>query len=199
MIRRPAIRCSSASQRRFPSSSARSWSLSRSSRRKSWLWASARSLAGVNWCCCNSLSSRPSSWAKPGRRALPRNSFNSSACRSSNARKTMTRPSSVKNFGGATFKLFEDELREPLEGKNVQPRVAGQVESSASNWRSSWNVACLGASKISGAPSGFFCQRGADFREAAEGFAAAGGAEEKARLHDYFHAKPPGRKGIYCE
>ena len=36
---------------------------------------------------------------------------------------------------------------------------------------------------------GIFAQRGADFREAAEGLAAAGGAEEKARLHAGFSRK----------
>ena len=41
--------------------------------------------------------------AKPGRRALWRNNFNSSSWRNSNARKTMTRPSSDKSSGGVTF------------------------------------------------------------------------------------------------
>ena len=36
---------------------------------------------------------------------------------------------------------------------------------------------------------GIFAQRSADFREAAEGLAAAGGAEEKARLHGRFLAQ----------
>ena len=50
-------------------------------------------------------------------------------------------------------------------------------------------MACLGASRISGGPSGSLAQGGADFREAAEGLAAAGGAEEKARLHGKFSRK----------
>ncbi len=77
-------------------------------------------------------------------------------------------------------------------------RVKPEISPSASNWRSSWNVACLGASKMSGGPSGASRQGGAHFGETAEGLAAAGGAEEKARLHGrIFTQQLRRRKEIY--
>ena len=66
--------------------------------------------------------------------------------------------------------------------------------------RSSWNVACLGASKISGGPSATFAQGRADFGQAAERLAAAGGAEKETRLHTgFFVQSRAGRKAIYLK
>ena len=97
----------------------------------------------------------------------------------------------VQLVGRRHRQLFQNKSRQPVERKNMQPRVAGTTPSPASNWRSSWNVACLGASRTSGGPSGHCLQRGADFGKAAERLAAAGGTEEKARLHAGFFAQSP--------
>ena len=47
----------------------------------------------------------------------------------------------------------------------------------------------LGGEQNQWRAGGIFPQRGADFRQTAEGLAAAGGAEEKARLHGLFSRK----------
>ena len=78
----------------------------------------------MNWCCCNSLSNRLSSCAKPGRRALPPEQFQFILVPQQQRAQNHDAAFVGKNFGGATFKFFENELREPLEGKNVQPREA---------------------------------------------------------------------------
>ena len=81
--------------------------------------------------------------------------------------------------------MVEGELREPLEGKDSQARVALKRivrEQLAFELKRG----LFGCEKNQRSAFGIFGQCGTHFREAAEGLAAAGGAEEKARLHDLF-------------
>src|ERR1017187_143863 len=99
--------------------------------------------------------------------------------------------------GSARGQLFKDEFCQPVEGKNLQPREAG-------NFRVGEQLAfelergLLGRKQNQRRAVGRGAQGGTDLGETSERLAAAGGAEEKARLHGgKFHAKAQRRKGIY--
>ncbi len=80
------------------------------------------------------------------------------------------------------LQLSEDELRETLEGKDVEARVAGDGgvgEKLALQLISG----LLGGEEEQGRPVGRGGEGGANFGEAAKRLAGAGGAEEEARLH----------------
>jgi hypothetical protein len=90
-------------------------------------------------------------------------------------------------FGAQKFrrrdaKLAEDKPGETLERKNLQARVAGER---ATGEQLSFQLKCrlFGRKKNERITGGIFGQCGTHFGEAAEGLAAAGGAEEKVRLH----------------
>jgi phosphomannomutase len=92
------------------------------------------------------------------------------------------------------MQLFKDELGQSVKRENMEPRVAGnfaggqqltlQLEGSLLGGQQDERRAIRGCG-----------QRGPHFGEAAKGFAAAGGAKEKTRLHSVsFPAKPHRRK-----
>jgi hypothetical protein len=84
--------------------------------------------------------------------------------------------------------LVENKLREPLEGKDLQTRIAGERiirEQLAFELKRG----LFGCKKNQRTAFGIFDQCGTCFREAAEGFAAASGTKEKSRLHDLFSRK----------
>jgi hypothetical protein len=79
-------------------------------------------------------------------------------------------------------------LREAFERQNLQARESLQR---GIGEQLPFELKCrlLGREKNERCAFGIFFERGADFSEAAEGFAAAGGAEEKSRLHGLFSRK----------
>ena len=90
-------------------------------------------------------------------------------------------------FGGKQFRrrdveFFKNELCQPVEGKNLQPREAGNLPGFE---QLAFELKCglFRREKDQWLTGGIAGQCGTDFGEAAESFAAAGGAEEKARLH----------------
>jgi hypothetical protein len=93
-------------------------------------------------------------------------------------------------FGGQEFRrremeFFKNKTREPVEGKNLQPREAGNFfigEQLAFELKRG----LLGREQNQRRTIGRLRQRGADSGEAAEGLAAAGGPEEESRLHAAF-------------
>ncbi len=92
------------------------------------------------------------------------------------------RPSSLKNFGGGDAEFVQDESGEPLEGKDLQARVAverGVREQLAFKLKRG----LFGREQNQRRAFRRGPQAGADFGQTAEGLAAAGGAEKKARLH----------------
>jgi len=94
----------------------------------------------------------------------------------------------TQEFRRGDAQRIEDELRQPLEGENVQARVAlerrvrqqlaFELEGGLFGRKQNQGLALRGAG-----------ERGTDFGEAAEGFAAAGGTEKKARGHGLFSRK----------
>jgi hypothetical protein len=94
----------------------------------------------------------------------------------------------VQLFRRRDAKIFKNETREALERENLQAcatverRVGEQLAFELEG-------GLFGREKNERRAFGIFFERVADFRKAAEGFAAAGGAEEKARLHDLFSRK----------
>ena len=76
----------------------------------------------------------------------------------------------------------ENELREAIKGKDLQPCETGKFfvrEQLAFDLKRS----LLGREQDERRAIGCGGERGTDFREAAEGFSTASGTEEKARLH----------------
>ncbi len=102
----------------------------------------------------------------------------------------------VQLVGRRDRQFFQDKSRQPVEGKNVQPRVTGQfpvgeqlafeLERGLFGRQQNQRPARL---RLGAA---IFPQRGADFGKTAEGLAAAGGTEEKAHLHTGFFAQSRG-------
>jgi hypothetical protein len=81
------------------------------------------------------------------------------------------------------MELIENETREPFEGKNPQARIAAEGiigEQLALELKSG----LLGREQNQRWPIRQRLQGGADFRQAAESLATAGGAKEKPDLHD---------------
>ena len=79
-------------------------------------------------------------------------------------------------------KFFKDETGEALEGKNLQTGVAGRAVA-GEQLAFELEGGLLGREQDERRAGGIGAQRGADFLQAAEGLAAAGGAEKEARLH----------------
>jgi len=94
-------------------------------------------------------------------------------------------------------RAFRNEFREPVKGQHVQPRETRQ-RTGASNCRSSWKVACLGAISTSGGPSGDRW-RAARISPAAVSLAAARRARRKRTCISHISSNPPAqrRKGIF--
>ena len=91
-------------------------------------------------------------------------------------------PFAGQQFRRRDVQRFKNELREAVEGKDVQPREPGDfptIEQLAFNLKRS----LLGREEDERRAVRRGGERGADFGEAAEGLAAASGAEEEARLH----------------
>ena len=78
--------------------------------------------------------------------------------------------------------MIEDEKSQALEGKNEEPRVAREGRP-GEQLALELIRGLLGRDEQQGRAVGRGGKRGADFSEAAKGLAAAGGSEEKARLH----------------
>ena len=94
----------------------------------------------------------------------------------------------VQLFRRRDVQFFKDKLREALEGENLQARVAVK-RIIGEQLALELEGGLFGREKNERRACGIFLERGTDFGEAAEGFTAAGGAEEKARLHDLFSRK----------
>jgi hypothetical protein len=94
----------------------------------------------------------------------------------------------AQKFRRRDAKLFEDKPGEPFERKNLQSRVAGE-RTAGEQLPFQLKRRLFGRKKNQRIAGGIFGQRGTHFGEAAEGLAAAGGAEEKARLHGLFSRK----------
>jgi hypothetical protein len=104
-----------------------------------------------------------------------------------------------QKFRRRDAELFQNESREPVEGKNVQSREAGNF---AAGEQLTFELKCrlFGREQNQRRAVGIFPQRGADFLQTAERLAAAGGAEEKSRLHRrIFRPKTLWRKAIYLQ
>jgi len=104
-----------------------------------------------------------------------------------------------QKFRRRDIQFFKKETRQTFERKNVQP---GETLQRFVGEQLAFELerGLFGREKNQRLAFGIIFERGADFREAAESFAAAGGAEEKSRSHNFiFHAKARVRKGIYCE
>ena len=82
----------------------------------------------------------------------------------------------------------EDKLREPLERKNVQPRIPGQ-RAGGEQLAFELKRRLLGREQDQRRACRRCRQGGADFGEAAKGLAAAGRPEEKTRLHALLFAQ----------
>jgi len=94
----------------------------------------------------------------------------------------------VQLFRRRDVQFFKDKLRKALEGENLQARVA--VERRVGKQLAfELESGLFGCEENEWRALGIFFERGSDFGEAAEGLAAAGGAEEKSRLHDSFSRK----------
>ena len=91
------------------------------------------------------------------------------------------------------MELFKNELRQPVEGKNIQTRVAGN-SGVAQQLALELEGGLFGCEQNQRIAIRRLRERGAYFSKAAEGLAAAGGAEEEARLHDLFL-----RKGAWAQ
>ena len=91
-------------------------------------------------------------------------------------------PFTGQQFRRRDVELFKNEVRQPVEGKDLQSREAGNF---IAREQLPFNLerGLFGREQNQRRAGGRLRERGADFGEAAEGFAAAGGAEEKARLH----------------
>ena len=90
-------------------------------------------------------------------------------------------------LGGQQFwrrdvELFKNELCHPVEGQNLQPGEAGNFPG-FEQLAFELEGGLFGRKQNERRAIRRLRERGADFRKAAEGFAAAGGAEEEARLH----------------
>jgi hypothetical protein len=94
----------------------------------------------------------------------------------------------VQQFWRRDIKFFKNKLREPLKGKNVQPHVT--VEGTMGEQLAfELESGLFGREKDKRRATGIVFEQGADFSEAAESFAAAGGAEKNSGLHDLFSRK----------
>ena len=92
------------------------------------------------------------------------------------------------------LEFFQDELREPLEGEDVKPRVTLELRVSE-QLTFKLRGGLLGREQQERRAVRRRDQFTADFREAAEGLAAASGAEQKSRLHgDVFNRKRGARQ-----
>jgi hypothetical protein len=93
-----------------------------------------------------------------------------------------------QKFRRRDVEFFKNETRETLEGQNVESRVTVQ-RIIGEQLAFKLEGGLFGREKNERRAFGIFFQCVADFGEAAEGFAAAGGSEKKARLHDLFSRK----------
>ena len=100
----------------------------------------------------------------------------------------MTRPSSVSNAGRRDGQGVKDKPRQPLERKNVQPRVAGQ-RVPGQQLAFELEGGLFGREQDQRQAFRRSRQGGADFGQTAERLAAAGRTEEKARLHALLFAQ----------
>src|ERR1043166_9379988 len=164
--------------------SATSCSLSRNAPCVRWSCAAASSRADETRCCCNSRSSALSCCANPGNRAVDRNSRSSLNFFASSARSTITRPSSLRISRAGVAGFSQNERPQPIEGKNLQPRVArqfgireqltldlkgGLLRRDEEHRRAHWIA----------------FQLGANFLQAPKSFPGAGGADQKTDLHRF--------------
>ena len=99
-----------------------------------------------------------------------------------------------ERFRRVKLKFFQNELREPLEGEDLQSRVTLKLRISK-QLAFELRGGLLGREQQKRRAVRRCDQFTADFRKAAEGLAAAGGAEQKSRLHgDVFNRKRGARQ-----
>ena len=99
-----------------------------------------------------------------------------------------------ERFRRVNLEVFQNELREPLEGQDVQPRVTLELRI-AQQLTFELGSGLFGREQKQRRAVRRRDQFTADLRKAAEGLAAASGSEQKSRLHtDVFNQKDAARQ-----